>query len=520
MAVVTLWCSCIVLSLFAIGGFFFLSRVYKVSVTLETDHADTVQIYLNHSHLPSQFKEILPHKKTTLTFNIPVISINQLRIDPGERSGVFKIYRIVITQDLGREIILDYKDIYSAFQCVDKSSKISLEDTFVLLSSRKGDLQMIAQGVVRKSFPVFLFLPISIISFFFYRVLSRGTVESFTTFFLPQRERPSSNTSVIQALDGLRGFAILLVVAEHTLHSFIGAGRSGVFIFFALSGFLLVRPYVDRPTPFFRVENILHYIERRLERIFPLFLVYLLLVYIISLRLGDFLLHAFFIKGMGHIWTLPQEMLFYIFFPFILGINSLVLRNNLLLIVLFLLTLIFGWYHFLSAQEIYLYGMFYSKLPFMLPSFLSGTFFSYIYYRVLVNIMLSRNMKFLLSIVAISIALFFVFLSNAQLFNSREIYSFTYKISFGICAAILIPLLIMAGNNFLTSFFTNRILSSIGVVSYGLYLFHPLVINVIKKFGCIGYFRFFIVLIISYMVACATYHFIEIPVLKKCKTGK
>lgn len=48
-------------------------------------------------------------------------------------------------------------------------------------------------------------------------------------------------------LDSVRGIAALLVVLEHTWWPFAGAGATGVWLFFALSGYLLTQPFISKP---------------------------------------------------------------------------------------------------------------------------------------------------------------------------------------------------------------------------------------------------------------------------------
>jgi peptidoglycan/LPS O-acetylase OafA/YrhL len=48
-------------------------------------------------------------------------------------------------------------------------------------------------------------------------------------------------------LDGLRGFAIILVVLIHVAKEWVPSGRFGVTVFFVLSGFLITeRLLIDR----------------------------------------------------------------------------------------------------------------------------------------------------------------------------------------------------------------------------------------------------------------------------------
>lgn len=500
-----------------------LSKVYSVSITMESDHPDTVKLFFYKSLVNTKFKEnklvskfISANKKTRLTFKVPAISMTRLRLDPGERPGVFRIYKISITQDLAREKIFDNNEIYNNFYCPNDSASMSLYREFVEFVSTNGYPQIIPKkSLSGMPFPALIFIPVIILTLFFYKTISKYSVEDFISFFFPHRNQPYSKTTVIQPLDGLRGFAALLVIAEHTWHPFLGAGRSGVMIFFSLSGFLLTRSFIDNPGRLFHAKNLTQYTQRRIERILPMYLFYLFLVYGLSYRFGDFLLHAFFIKGLGHLWTIPQEMTFYLFFPLILFIIHYLLRDKLLLTIPFLLTVILCWYRIVPTQKLYLYGMFYSKLPFMLPAFLSGAMFSLLYYKKLNKITPSIIVKNILLITSIMIIIMFCLFSNGQLLKSSEIYAFTYQTEYEISAALLLFIFLFTGKNYLTNLFSNFLLTSIGVVSYSMYLIHPLIIKIIDKAHLSGGSRFSVTVIVSYFFACFTYHLIETPFLRR-----
>src|SRR5436190_4776765 len=90
----------------------------------------------------------------------------------------------------------------------------------------------------------------------------------------------------VPALDGLRGIAILLVLAIHSptppsqdwpslLLTFLqSSGWMGVDLFFVLSGFLIGGILLDMPS---RVESLRSFYARRALRIWPLYYVALLL---------------------------------------------------------------------------------------------------------------------------------------------------------------------------------------------------------------------------------------------------
>ena len=152
----------------------------------------------------------------------------------------------------------------------------------------------------------------------------------------------------IPALDGVRGLAILLVIAFHARVVFgstaeipylgfrlLGLGWSGVDLFFVLSGFLITGILLDScesPT-YFRTFYL-----RRVLRIFPLYFAYLFLILVVArftwLAISGtdlwqstnpwwyftYLLnwkadHGYNDHVLGHLWSLAIEEQFYMVWP-------------------------------------------------------------------------------------------------------------------------------------------------------------------------------------------------------------
>lgn len=164
----------------------------------------------------------------------------------------------------------------------------------------------------------------------------------------------------VQELDGVRGFAILMVMALHFVCSQITQSRSwleslaarltgygswGVDLFFVLSGFLITGILWDsRGNPhYFRT-----FYARRTLRIFPLYYATLLLVVVLlpagllqsyapaALQVREqqgwlwtYLTNVYVAKEGGfaipyvsHFWTLAVEEHFYLVWPFVIGLVS------------------------------------------------------------------------------------------------------------------------------------------------------------------------------------------------------
>ncbi|MGO8150018.1 acyltransferase family protein [Rhizobium leguminosarum] len=139
-----------------------------------------------------------------------------------------------------------------------------------------------------------------------------------------------SRPDYIPSLDGLRGFAALLVVGAHiglifpiTAPHLVTMGDEAVGLFFALSGFLMAHLYGSRPVT---RENVLDFLVSRFARIYPVYLVAVVLVAMLSSMQNldfvqpivsgtDFVRHVFLLGSSGVFWSIPPEIQFYLLFP-------------------------------------------------------------------------------------------------------------------------------------------------------------------------------------------------------------
>ncbi len=159
------------------------------------------------------------------------------------------------------------------------------------------------------------------------------------------------NQSRISSWDGLRGIAILLVLAGHSweaygqsvrgtwmekIHPIIGNSSFGVRLFFALSGYLITQLLLNETRRFGQV-SLGKFYARRTLRIFPAFYCYILtivllagfgLIQVSSQQLIAAATYTWNYAGiwsssgpaegswfLGHLWTLSLEEQFYLFWP-------------------------------------------------------------------------------------------------------------------------------------------------------------------------------------------------------------
>jgi len=140
------------------------------------------------------------------------------------------------------------------------------------------------------------------------------------------------------ALDGLRGLAVLIVLLSHTANaglpvlpgfSFSGTGKSGVYLFFVLSAFLLTRILLAKPWAQWRQSDTwADYALRRTLRIWPAYLVVLLASFAITvfglapwwpypIDAGSLLRHLLLLEGVNVLWSIPVEFHYYLWLPLV-----------------------------------------------------------------------------------------------------------------------------------------------------------------------------------------------------------
>ena len=192
---------------------------------------------------------------------------------------------------------------------------------------------------------------------------------------------PTTAIRRFPSLDGLRAVAVLAVVVTHVAfqtgryergfaHSALARLDVGVAIFFVISGFLLVQPWfrtaaVGGPLPSLRV-----YVVRRVARIMPAYVAVVVLalltlpensgagpgVWIRQLLLLQNYGAGNLVEGLTHTWSLSTEVAFYALLPF-LGVAVLWLcrdrwRPRAVAVALAVLAAIpVAWYVLLTLSE-------------------------------------------------------------------------------------------------------------------------------------------------------------------------
>ena len=124
-------------------------------------------------------------------------------------------------------------------------------------------------------------------------------------------------------IDVLRGLAALQVTASHAgIPLFYNSGAIGVWLFFVLSGFLLAKPFVANPGLFWSRDVLWSYFVRRMARILPMYWVMCVFFALFIFEhqnpeLKRLVKLMVFAETYEHLWSVRQEVVFYLFIPFL-----------------------------------------------------------------------------------------------------------------------------------------------------------------------------------------------------------
>ena len=168
----------------------------------------------------------------------------------------------------------------------------------------------------------------------------------------------SKRLSKIVQLDALRTFAAFAVILHHFIPDFklgiFEIGKTGVDLFFVISGFLITAILIDQKAnisnKFLIIKN---FIIKRALRLFPAYYLFLTFLLVFSITLGMYIWQngdgifyytytqniLFFKKGYqaiqaNHLWTLAVEEQFYLLWPwFVIFISNKKLMFGLYVII-------------------------------------------------------------------------------------------------------------------------------------------------------------------------------------------
>ncbi|VCU72610.1 O-acetyltransferase OatA [Pigmentiphaga humi] len=343
----------------------------------------------------------------------------------------------------------------------------------------------------------------------------------------PVPSTPSSRTTYLPALDGLRACSIALVVVSHAWLGHIVPGGLGVTVFFFISGFIITRTLLQEQAREGGI-SIRGFYVRRLFRLMPALFAYLLLSVIVlwfiagSVPWRDVAAAVFYyanywkiagqlvndpvVSPIGITWSLAVEEHYYLIFPalFALLVRPDDCRRALALFV-FLCIAALAWRARLYAElgpELEDTGRIYMGTDTRVDAILYGSILSLIvwYYPSALRLW-QRPWAF-----ALGVALLLASLLYREP-HFREVERYTQQ---SLAIMLLFPYAILHAS------WVQRLLSLapvryVGKISYSLYLHHWLVCVLLREYGANlpWLVRAGILFAMSWLLADLSWRFVE-----------
>lgn len=303
-------------------------------------------------------------------------------------------------------------------------------------------------------------------------------------------------------LHGLRGVAVLMVIASHTnAFGLQGIGGVGVWVFFVLSGYLLAPYFIDRPLTIRRIGR---FIKRRLLRIMPAFCVAVVALY----ASGDAhplkyaLMNVSMLAGDYHLWSVKQELALYVVLPLMFLLPA---RGMAFAVCLVLAGVVI---HLLVGPDVFsLRGASKDLRFYALPFFLGVSAAVFVRSASFTRLQHHRLCGAACDVVTIAFGIAVVLASQPLMkrglgWDHYEFYS--------VGAALVLLAVVLQRGRLTGAVFTSRPLIACGVVGYSLYLVHPFVIARAEAFGInAGITLFAVACLGSFALAAFMYGYVE-----------
>lgn len=291
------------------------------------------------------------------------------------------------------------------------------------------------------------------------------------------------NKTYLTGADGIRGIAVLIVLAMHAVSVFFpstmpylaGMGKVGVWLFFVLSAFLLTYKFIIKGFAFSEVAS---YVIGRFLRIIPLFAIavyiYCYAGYYPIEKIRDVL---FFDTGFYHMWTIPVEFKFYFILPFIsASLIAITKRSGIkstFAIALAMIALQQCFFPFFKTPESSVITAWY------FPSFLMGIVCALIYRYSMFDIS-DKKRDIIASVIGIVIVLSSPGARHAFFGTemTKDLQQQFIPLSF-LWSGFL--LLLVDGKGVWGAIVTTKIMKTLGKWSFSIYLLHWLVYTELSR---------------------------------------
>ncbi len=336
--------------------------------------------------------------------------------------------------------------------------------------------------------------------------------------------------SELYGLDTLRAMAALSITLTHISSNSLKIGLDrisffsttiGVNVFFVLSGFLITHLTIKQTV--FNKQNIVNFYMRRVLRIWPLYYSYLGLALICTVLIKPAFINTNAIKYylflcpnvpwildqglpfLHHYWSLGVEEQFYLFWPLLVYVSG----NRLLTATIIAFITLF-------SINVYIYSFAHTNLT-------SSFIYACQYHTLLIGcigaILMQKYPRHVIYISKQWLLMAFAWL--LLLYYQLGWQCFAQFNEMVVALATLLILFQLIHRQSFKIFFDNVVFRHIGRISFGIYVFHPLIIGIviytIRKMNiALPYHIVFYVLVIGLTIAIAhlSYTYFESRFLK------
>ncbi|MCH4880314.1 acyltransferase [Pseudomonas sp. TMW22090] len=337
----------------------------------------------------------------------------------------------------------------------------------------------------------------------------------------------TAKKSRITPIDGLRGFAVLVVFVYHTLGIPL-SGDIGVDIFFTMSGFL-ISSQIFNEIKRTNTINIVKFYLNRIVRLIPAFLAVCVLYLAIYYCFGKYsypanetadmtsMLSMIFMANiylaqdlhpipfLQHTWTLAVEWQFYIAWPIILlTLAKCGIKTKSLLAVLICAAIITIWILRMAGDRFLQFdGILLGSLIPLIKD-----------YKFIVGLFKNRFSGLLIFCPAILVMVAFVF-HYAQPYTTLP-----PKTVVSVMTMIAILYFTINYDSIYNNIFDNSLMRYFGKISYGLYLYHYPIAALMYSNGFDSKQLLVVGIIVAIPIADVSWRYLEEPLLKAWARSK
>jgi peptidoglycan/LPS O-acetylase OafA/YrhL len=324
--------------------------------------------------------------------------------------------------------------------------------------------------------------------------------------------------------------------SEHSLwFSYVASGRTGVTLFFVISGFLLSIPWLSAmQSPDVAMPSLKNYYAARFLRIVPLYYLAVLTACVVT-GSWDSGLQAFTFQFVGFDifpfsvvwWTLVTEVQFYLLLPLLIWLLAGGAKRRLvflLVLVFWAATYVFQVLDNPSNEKVRSFLLTKSLFG-RLPAFLLGMFSAWIFVRARKELTLSASWVSGVGAVAILLALYvngMVLQHSVSLGEWRSESNWHQHHTYEAILWSIVVLVLALTKPFFYGVLINPVLAVVGKLSYSLYLWHvPILFYLMypakERLGAAFsqsltfYLLTFAALLLSLLASLFTYKYVELP---------